>query len=146
MAKKDEVEFPQEEEFTDADTDVISVDDELDLSEAGIVADRHDFDITDVGIKQFENGKQLQVKLENVEVVGYPITEGFWLNYPSKKRVAQIGLGQLKTLGKAALGVEKFPPASLVGCVVSGYLSESQDGFAQVSRFRKPEGEEEEVE
>jgi hypothetical protein len=144
--REKKAELPEEEEFSDDSgiDEIFGVDDELDLSDAGIVAARFDFDITDVALEATENGKSLRITFENKEAVDFPIKMGLWLQHSSEK-AQQIGRGQIKRLGKVALGEEKFAPSALVGCSVSAVLYENEDGFANVKNFRKAEGEPEEV-
>jgi len=130
----------------------LTADDELDLTGEGLEPQRANFQILEAKQTTKENGilAEISFKALDDDVMGYPITETFWLEHknpnqkPKGKRPQDIGRGMLKRLFTSVYGQPSGSLSGLQGRYVSCWLKEDQRGFATVGSFQKAEVEEEE--
>jgi len=113
----------------------ITADDEMDFTSDGITGQRALFQITRA-TRQRKNGGDvlavLQYTAVNNEVLGFPVTETYWLEH-SNPKAAQIGRSRIKPVFNALFGTPAGPFNSLLGQYVSMWLKEGKDGRATVS-------------
>ena len=113
----------------------ITADDEMDFTSDGITGQRAVFQITRA-TRQRKNGGDILAVLQYTaldnEVVGFPITETYWLAH-SNPQAEKIGRGRIKPVFNALFGAPTGPFNNLVGKYVSMWLKEGKDGRATVS-------------
>ena len=134
-----------DETFTIGEKDVASVesaldgeitaDDEMDFTNDGIQGQRAVFQITRA-TRQRKNGGDILAVLQYTaldnEIVGFPITETYWLAH-SNPQAEKIGRGNIKKVFNALFGAPTGPFNDLVGKYVSMWLKEAKkDGRATV--------------
>lgn len=108
---------------------------EYDFSADGLPVGEHTFTISEVEEEEKENGVQLKLTYET-DAVDFPIPVGYWIEH-SNPKAAKIGRGNLKKIALAAIGQPKFSAESLKGQKVVATLSEDDQGFARIGRFKR---------
>jgi len=113
----------------------ITADDEMDFTSDGIKGQRALFQITRA-TRQRKNGGDvlavLQYTAVDNEVLGFPVTETYWLSH-SNPKAQSIGRSRIKPIFNALFGAPTGPFNDLLGKYVSMWLKEGKDGRATVS-------------
>lgn len=121
--------------------DVGGASDELiDVEDAGREDVRGVWTCTGSTVEERDNGKRLITTWSGP--LPFEIQSRLWIKFTGSEKkpgtVQQIGRGQIKRLGNAALGRGKFSPAELVGTHVTATAREDARGFMEIVNFRKP--------
>jgi hypothetical protein len=120
-----------------SENETIGVEEEFDLSDAGVQTRRVIATITGFDVEEKDNGVQHVVtfEVENDEEIQYPITVRNWFSH-SNEKAQQIGRGNLKQISQAALGTPKYNQTNLLGRQVDAQVYDNE-GFVGLRRFRK---------
>lgn len=108
---------------------------EYDFSADGLPVGEKLFTITEEEVVERETGVQLVLTFETPDV-DFPIPVNYWIEH-NNPRAAKIGRGNLKKIAVAATGQPKIAKGGFKGHKVLATLSEDDQGFARVSRFKK---------
>lgn len=121
-------------------SDVITPDTELDLEGEGLQPCTRTLNIIDASVEENDSGTRWVVIFEPTEEVeglmGGTVRDSGYLSHNEREDLVSIGRGSLKRLGRTVLGTATFSLADLIGEQVQGYISESDNGFARVGRYK----------
>lgn len=119
-----------------------SIDDDLDLDDAGLQPTDAEFTITDVEITSNDRGQRWVVHFEPSDgleiegLMGNKVRDSGYLTHTDREDLVNIGRSSLKRLRVAATGTASGPMTEMIGSRVQARVSEDANGFARIGRYK----------